>query len=195
VIWYRFLGQVAKLDLQLIPTHPDRAAGLGFVGDAQRAFWIVAFACSATFSGILANEIVYGGVPLEHYQFAIAGYAVVVVAFFLTPLVMFTPRLIEAKEKALRDYGALAVTHHHMFDRKWVKGENPGADPVLGTPEISSLADLGAAYQILEKMKAVPFDPEDAIVLLLAALLPMAPLLLTIMPVDRLLELLSKILV
>src|SRR5262249_32208958 len=26
-IWYRFLWQVSKIDLNLIPTHPDRAAG------------------------------------------------------------------------------------------------------------------------------------------------------------------------
>ena len=31
-IWCRFLRRVSKLDLQLIPTHPDQAAGLGFLG-------------------------------------------------------------------------------------------------------------------------------------------------------------------
>jgi hypothetical protein len=82
-----------------------------------------------------------------------------------------------------------------QFDRKWVQGDNPGGDPVLGTPEISSLADLGGAYDILATMRAVPFDPADAVALLLAALVPMTPLLLTIMPLDRLLELLSKLLV
>jgi hypothetical protein len=195
LIWYRFLWLVSRLELRLIPTHPDRSAALGFVGDTQRVFWIIVFACSTTFAGILANEIVYGGIPLKSYQFPIASYAVLVLLFFLTPLLMFTPRLVKAKEKSLRDYGALAVAHNHMFDRKWVKGENPGGDPVLGTPEISSLADLGAAYEILAKMRVAPFDPADAIVLLLAALVPMTPLLLTIMPLDRLLELLSKLLV
>ena len=195
LIWYRFLWLTSRLDLRLIPTHPDRSGGLGFVGDAQKVFWIIVVALSTTFAGILANEIVYGRVPLASYEFPVGGFAVAVVLFFLTPLLMFTPRLIEAKDKSLRDYGALAITHHHLFDRKWVQGENPGGDPVLGTPEISSLADLGGAYDILVKMRAVPFDPADAIVLGLAALLPMTPLLLTIMPLDKLLELLSKVLV
>jgi hypothetical protein len=31
-IWYRFLWQVSKIPLNLIPTHPDRAGGLGFLG-------------------------------------------------------------------------------------------------------------------------------------------------------------------
>jgi len=108
---------------------------------------------------------------------------------------MFTPLLVEAKEKGLREYGTLAISHNHMFHRKWVHGENPADDPVLGTPEISSLADLGAAYDVLSEMRSTAFDPADAIVLLLAALVPMVPLLLTVMPLNKLLELLSKVVV
>ena len=82
-----------------------------------------------------------------------------------------------------------------MFDGKWVQGDNPKDEPVLGTPEISSLADLGNAYEVLHGMRPVPFDPADAVVLVLAAVAPMAPLLLTLMPLGRILELLSKVLV
>lgn len=35
-IWARFLWQVSRLDLFLVPTHPDRAAGLGFLGEVLR---------------------------------------------------------------------------------------------------------------------------------------------------------------
>ena len=34
-IWARFLWQSSRLELNLIPTHPDRAAGLGFLGGEQ----------------------------------------------------------------------------------------------------------------------------------------------------------------
>ena len=30
-IWTRFLWQVSRLDLRLVPTHPDRVGGLGFL--------------------------------------------------------------------------------------------------------------------------------------------------------------------
>jgi len=195
VIWYRFLWLMSKLDLRLIPTHPDRTGGLGFVGDTQRMFWGIVVAISTTSAGVLANEIVHGGMALESYKFSIAAYAVIVLVIFLAPLMLFTPLLVEAKDKGLREYGTLAISHNHMFHRKWVHGENPGEDPMLGTPEISSLADLGAAYDMLAEMRSTAFDPADAIVLLLAALVPMAPLLLTIMPLDKLLELVSKLLV
>src|SRR5437867_6119323 len=38
LIWTRFLWQVSRLDLHLIPTHPDRAGGLGFLGGGLYAF-------------------------------------------------------------------------------------------------------------------------------------------------------------
>ncbi len=37
IIWARFLWQVSRIDLDLIPTHPDRSAGLGFLGGSAFA--------------------------------------------------------------------------------------------------------------------------------------------------------------
>ena len=119
-IWYGFLWRMSRLDLRLIPTHPDRAAGLGFVGDAQRFFWSIVFASSATTAGVLGNEIVFAGVPLKSYEFTVAGYMVVVLLVFLGPLLMFMPRLVRAKVKSLHDYGAFAVTHNP--DVRWQVG-------------------------------------------------------------------------
>ena len=194
-IWYAFLWRVSRLNLRLIPTHPDGAAGLGFVGETQRFFWSIVFAFSATTAGVLANEIVYAGVSLRSYEIPLAGYVLVVLLLFLGPLLMFMPRMIAAKIKSLHDYSALAILHNQMFDGKWVQGDNPKGEPVLGAPDISSLADLGNAYAVLDRMRPVPFDPADAVVLALAALIPMTPLLLTVMPLERILELMSKVLV
>ncbi len=195
VIWYRFLWFVSRLPLRLMSTHPDRAAGLGFVGDAQRHYFVVVSAVATAAAGTLADEIVYAGVPLASYEFLVAVFVAAMLLVFLGPLLMFTPRMIEARFQSLHDYHALALTHNWMFDGKWVHGDNPKGEPVLGTPEISSLADLGTAYEMLSKMRPVPFDPADALVLALAVLTPMTPLLLTIMPLQQLLELLSKFLV
>jgi hypothetical protein len=194
-IWYLLLWRVSQLDLQLIPTHPDGAAGLGFVGETQSFFGGVIFAFSATTAGALANEVVYGGVALKSYYIPFAGYVVTVLLIFLAPLLMLMPRLIEARVLSLHAYSGLAVSHNQMFDRKWVQGDNPKGEPVLGTPEISSLADLGGAYQMLHRMKVIPFDFSDALPLILAAVIPFVPLLLTIMPLGRILELISKALV
>jgi hypothetical protein len=193
-IWYAFLWRMTQLDLRVIPTHPDRAGGLGFVGEGQRFFWIIVFAVSAAAAGVLGNEIVHAGVPLLAFRYAIAGYVVVVLLVFLGPLLMFTPGLLTARIESLHNYSALAVDHNRQFDGKWVRGENPGRDPLLGAPEISSLADLGGAYGVLDDMKPVPFRLGDAGALAVAALLPMAPLVLTVIPLGDVLKLLPKLL-
>ena len=46
-IWFRFLWQVSRTDLNLIPTHPDRCAGLAFLGRSSYAFGPVLFAQGA----------------------------------------------------------------------------------------------------------------------------------------------------
>ena len=194
-IWYAFLWRMCRLDLRLVPTHPDREAGLGFVGDGQRFFWSIIVAYSVAAAGVLSNEILYAGVSLRRYGFALAGYVVVVLLVFLGPLLMFTPAMIKAKLESLHDYGAFAVTHNLMFHGKWVQGENPKGEPSLGTPDISSLADLGNAYEVLDRMRPIPFDPSDAIVLGLAAVIPMMPLLLTVMPLGQIIDLVSKTLI
>ena len=37
-LWFRFLWRVARLNLRLLPNHPDRAAGLGFLTASLNAF-------------------------------------------------------------------------------------------------------------------------------------------------------------
>ena len=124
-----------------------------------------------------------------------AGYLVVVLLVFLGPLLMFTPQLIEAKIKSLHDYSALAVTHNQMFDGKWVQGDNPQGERCSARRRSRRSPILGNAYDVLDRMRPVPFDPADAVVLVLAAVIPMMPLLLTVMPLERLLEFVSKFLV
>jgi hypothetical protein len=195
LIWYGFLWRTSRLDLRLIATHPDRAAGLGFVGDAQRYFWIIVSAFSFASAGVLGDDIVYAGVPLLDFKFLIGGYVVLVLAAFLLPLTMFTPSMTRARLRSLHEYGALAVLHNQLFDEKWVQGRHAPGEVPLGAPEISSLADLGGACDLLYRMRPVPFDPADAVALGLAALVPLTPLALTVLPAPKMLDLILKMLV
>ena len=112
----------------------------------------------------------------------------VVLLVVLGPLLIFMPQMIRATIKSVHDYGTFAVMRTQMFDGKWVQGDYPTSEPVLGTPDISSLADLGNAYEVLDRIRACS-------VMVLAALIPLAPLLLTVMPLGQLLELAGKVLV
>ena len=193
-LWFRFLARVRSLDVQLFPTHPDEAAGLGFVGGAQRFFGIILFAFSVGSAGVIAKSVVYDKTPLENFAPAIATYVVVALIIVLGPLVLFTRTLLKAKRVGLMQYGSLATAYTGSFHKKWIERRNPDDEQLLGTADIQSLADLGNSYTTIAKMKPIPLDPRTIIHLVVASLLPMTPLLLTIMPLKDVLKLLLKVL-
>jgi hypothetical protein len=59
-IWWDFLRRVAKLDLHLVPTHPDRAGGLGYLEVVHTNFFPLVFAFSAVLSASFAEGISTG---------------------------------------------------------------------------------------------------------------------------------------
>src|SRR5262249_2715444 len=95
-LWFQFLARVRDLDFRLYPTHPDEAAGLGFVGGAQRFFGIVLFAFSIGSTGVIAKGVVYDKVPLANFYPAIATYVIVALVIVLGPLVLFARTLLRA---------------------------------------------------------------------------------------------------
>ena len=191
-LWFRFLHRISKLDLNLYPTHPDQAGGLGFVGEAQRFFSILLFSYSVGAAGVMANEILYDHIPLKHYGPIIGSYVLLALIIILGPLAVFSGRLLKIKRHGLHDYGTLATSYTGSFQRKWIDGVPPDSEPLLGTADIQSLADLGNSYSFIERMNAIPVNPRTPLLLAIAALLPMVPLLLTVMPAKEIAKLLFK---
>jgi hypothetical protein len=194
-LWFRFLAEVRGMDIQLFPTHPDEAGGIGFVGEVQQFFGVLLFAYSAGIAGVFANDVVYGKVPLTHFAPLILAYAVCTTIVIVAPLTVFSGKLLRAKRVGMHEYGALATTYTGSFHRKWIRGENPEQEQLLGTGDIQSLADLGNSYAFIEKMNILPIDLRSLVQLVVAALLPMAPLLLAVMSPKELLRLIMKMLV
>jgi hypothetical protein len=191
-LWFQFLGRVRNLDMQLFPTHPDEAGGLGFVGEAQRFFGIILFAFSLASVGVLARAIVYDHIPLASYAPAIATYVVVAVVTVVGPLTVFAGVLLQTKRTGLHQYGTLATAYTGSFHQKWIKDQNPQREPLLGSSDIQSLADLGNSYGCIEKMKPLPVDLRTLLHLVVASLLPLTPLLLTVMPLKDIVKLVLK---
>src|SRR5215470_7033300 len=184
-IWFRFLWQVNRIELNLTPTHPNRCGGLSFVGKSAYAYGPILFAQGAILAGIVANRVLYRGESLQSFRLQIGGFVVFFVAAILLPLLMFTPRMARAKRKGLADYGLLAQRYVERFDQKWIR-ESDSSQELLGTGDIQSLADLGNSYQVVREMRAVPFALQDATRLAIATAAPLAPLLLTIFSFEEL---------
>lgn len=190
-IWCRFLRRASKLDLELVPTHPDQAGGLGFLGETHRLFAVFIFAYAATASAMASREVLFDRVSIQTYKIPIAALVVVMLLIFLGPLFMFAPILLRTRRKALQEYSTLACKLGRLYDRKWVKG-NPLGESLLSTPDNTSLANYSHDYELVDRMRAFPFEPRTAVVLALAGLIPMLPLLATVMPMAEIFKLLLK---
>ena len=194
-IWTRFLWQVSRIQLRLVPTHPDRIGGLGFLSSATAAFSTLALAHGAFVSAWIAARIFMQGATLLDFKFVIIAVAVWMLLLFLGPFLLFSVQLAQAKRQAEREYGPLAQRYAREFDTKWVRGGAPRDEPLLGSADIQSLADLGNVYTVVHTMRATPITRQAVVQLLGATLAPIAPLALTMMPIGEVAKLLFGILV
>lgn len=191
--WFRFLWRVSRLNLHLVPTHPDRCAGLAFVGKSAYSYGPILFAQGAMLAGVIARRVLYRGESLLSFKLQIAGFVAFFVLVVLGPLLMFTPKMAAAKRKGLADYGLIAQRYVDSFERKWVSGEDAPSEELLGSGDIQSLADLGNSYAMVREMRSVPFGLDDVSRLAAATVAPLLPLLLTIFSPDELLMRVVKI--
>jgi hypothetical protein len=109
LIWFWFLLRVSRLKLHLLPAHPDRTGGLGFLGESTIAFAPLLFAQGALLSGQIASRILYNGQSLLAFKMTIIGFVVFFVVAILAPLFLFTPRLAPPNAKVLWNMVPLAL--------------------------------------------------------------------------------------
>jgi hypothetical protein len=187
-IWARFLWQVSRLDLSLVPTHPDRVGGLGFLANTVYAFMPLAVAHGAMLAGLLANRIFYLGATLPEFKIEIAVLVVFLLGVVLGPLLVFAPQLAQVKRTGNREYGTLAERYVREFDAKWLRGGAPADEALVGSADIQSLADLVNSFEVVRTMGITPVTKEAIFRLVAAILAPLVPLALTMMSLEELLK-------
>jgi hypothetical protein len=192
-IWARFLWQVSRIELKLMPMHPDRCGGLGFLALVSHAFFPLLLAQGALLAGVMAERIFFAGAKLLDFRLELIGTVAVMVFVILGPLLVFGPKLAAAKRMGLREYGTLAERYTREFDDKWLRGGAPADEALIGSADIQSLADLCNSYEVVKGMRMVPFNLQTVVQLAVATLLPVAPLLLTIFSLEDLLLSLLKV--
>jgi hypothetical protein len=187
-IWARFLWQVSRIELTLVPMHPDRVGGLGFLSSTVYGFIPFLIAHGALLAGLLGNRIYHLGATLPDFTIEVVFIVVFLMCVVLGPLTAFAPRLFQAKLTGGREYGSLAERYVQEFDAKWLRGGAPTDEHLLGNGDIQSLADLSNSFEIVRTMRLAPFSKETIFMVATATLAPVAPLLLTMMPWEELLK-------
>ena len=188
VIWARFLWQVSRIDLGLMPTHADQCGGLGFLSMVSSAFFPLLLAQGLLLAGMMANRIFYAGVKLPAFQLELIGVVIVMLFAVLGPLLVFTPNLAEAKRAGIREYGTLTHAYARAFDRKSLRGGAPADEPLIGSADIQSLADMGNSFEVVKGMQIIPFTWQTVAQLAVVTLLPVVPLLLTMISPEELIQ-------
>jgi hypothetical protein len=191
-IWIRFLWQVARCELRLLPTHPDRAGGLGFLSGIVNAFAPFLAAHGALLAGLIAQQIFFHGAKLPDFKLEMIGAVAMLLLLVLGPLLLFVPHLAATRRVGMREYGVLAQRYVREFDAKWLRGGAAPDEPLVGSADIQSLADLGNSFEIVEGMRTVPFTRNAVLRLAVITLLPVAPLVLTMVPLEVILDRLLK---
>lgn len=180
-------ARIAGLGLSIVPTHPDRLGGLGFVERIPVAFAPVVLAIGAVLAARWTHDIVYHAADPLSLRVEMVAFVVVAVAIFAAPSLALSGCLRRAKKRALLEYGTLVGAHGRLVRDRWIEGKPLADDALLRAPEIGPVADTQAVYDAVKRMRTVPLGKGSIAPLVFAAAAPMIAVLATKVPAKSLL--------
>jgi hypothetical protein len=188
-VWYRFLWQVSRrIPLQLNALHPDRSGGVGFLSGSIPPFVPVLLAFTVALSGTIGGRIWHEGATLPQFKLEIATWLVFLMLLVLAPLCFFMIQLATARRNGLREYGLVASQFVTDFRKKWIKGHVTEGETLADSADIQSLADLSNSFEVVRGMRLVPFTRTAMLRLAAVIVLPLLPLVLTMIPIEQLID-------
>jgi hypothetical protein len=185
-VWARFLWQVSRLDLHLIPGHPDRAGGLGPLEGVHERFTALVAALSIIECASLAESISTATLAANAVYPTLALLLLLDTVLFLGPLLAFTDKLWAGRTTGVGLYTGLAARYATEFETKWTGANDRTREPLLGSPDIQSMADLANVVSGVKGMRWITVGPRLLSMMTIAAIVPLAPLLLFQYPVTEL---------
>ena len=194
LLWNIFLWRMSRLDLHLVPAHPDLASGLQFVSASVRAFPMLSFALGSVVAGGVANRVVHQGMHLFDFKYIIATLVVVILILFVAPLVVFTREILQTRRRGIFEYGALAGAVGRQMEHKWLERNGSVDEAALDVQHFSATTDLYQVVSNVYQIKTVPLDLQDLVAVIVAALLPFVPVLLYEIPLNVILPDIVKLL-
>ena len=192
LVWTWFLHTISRMDLRLVPAHPDHAGGLRFLEWCLWGYIPFSFATGTIVAGGVANHVLYASHPLATFQFA----PLVVIAFVLlvcvVPLCVFFTTLLRTKYRAIFQYGALAVGVGQQLEKKWLPGGSRVDEASLQVQDFSATTDLYQVVANVYEMDTIPVGLRSIGRLIVVALVPGVPVVLASIPFDRIMQLTVK---
>jgi hypothetical protein len=136
----------------------------------------------------LGGKIWHEGATLPQFKVEIAAWIVFLMLLVVAPLCFFVTQLAGAKRTGLGEYGIVASRYVAEFRRKWIEGHSAKGESLVGTEDIQSLADLSNSFAVACEMRLVPIGWTMVWRLALLTALPLAPLTLTMISLEQLID-------
>ncbi len=185
------IWRISKLDLRLVPSHPDRAGGLGFVEGITGPSSIIVFALVSVIAGRWGHEVLYHGTHVQSLQPLAIMLLVISILVFAGPLLLLTRILLRFKRQSVGEYGRLSGRQGRLVHRKWILNESVGDPEILHAPELGPVADTLAIYGQVASIRPVPITKRTLIPIALAVAVPLLPVFAIEIPVKEMLKRLS----
>jgi hypothetical protein len=195
VLIVMLLVRISRLQLLLVPSHPDRVGGLGFLERLPEAFAPVTFALSAMLASRWAHEILYHGRTLDALKLPAAMFVVVWSLLLLAPLVVLMPRLRAAKRAALPFYAAMVAEQGRLVRQRWIDGTTNTDSPLLEPTGVGPIADAAAMFSAVRSMRSIPIGKASLVAIALPISVPLLALVALQIPIRSLFVGLVKALV
>jgi hypothetical protein len=196
VVWTKLLFHISRLRIHILPTHADGMGGLAFLNWVQSSFaWISLSLASVLVADHWSNWGVSwqpgAGLDPENLTVLIKNLGTLLLPsliLFLGPLLFFSPLLFLQKGIRLMDLSMFSDRCSTDFETQWVAEAEKNNDQPALTPEISEIADLMTVFNVSRRMPLILIDKKTFITFIIASLVPILPLLLTIIPITAFIE-------
>jgi len=186
------LSRIARLGLSLVPTHPDRMLGLGFLERLPAAYWPVVLALSVVLASHWAHQVVYHGADVRSFAMPLGIFAAIVGAVMLAPLLVFGRPMSKARLEAISQYGALVARHGRLVRERWILGRDPAGTEILEAQELGPVADTVALYEVVVSSRPVPIGRRSMMAVAIPLAIPMVVVTAIQIPLKQLLGNLLK---
>jgi len=170
-------------------------AGLEYLNLVPLTFSFILIAPSAMLSAEMGIDIIYNGTSFTSYSQLILFYVFITPIILYSPLLVFIPNLLNAKRDGIIRFGNLIRKHNLNYFNKWVGEGIVNDEPILGTMDNSSLADINGSYAPIEEIKIFPIDFRMIVVSFIMNVLPYIPLVFTYYSFNELFKIFTKSLV
>ncbi len=177
LMWMLLMFRFAKAPLKLLPTHADRAGGLGIIILAQRTFNTIFIACSIVIASQLMVFISRHSESISTVRIEVIGFVIFCLILLILPLLFFAAKLVRTKQLGLLHLSKLSVELSSTFEKEWLNDiplekriEDQHVDP-------SMAFDYASMYDSLQQLRVIPITLRDIISLAVMLLAPFIPIL------------------